>query len=550
MTVEQLTPRAETASPVSGPARARATFALLAMIIGVSAAATIGAMRHQSTTFDEILMPAAGARGFSTGDFDLVLDHPPLAQYLYGLPVWLSGPNLPDESQVRFSYPSRYPYARLFFWGVGNDPERIAFLARLVGVVVAAGLVLTVFVFARRAAGDVAAIFAAGATAFLPDVLAHGGISYNDVPMALAWFGAVWALDYGARRADLRGVLAAGLMCGIALGVKFSAIALAPVAVLLVATEAFTRAKGERLRYLGRVMALLPAGVLAVYLVTVAVYLGDFSLAQFRFGLEFNILHAAKGHGGVPAWLLGRADPEGFWYYFPVAFLLKTPAALHLLFAAALLGLARSNFGRETLKSPLRAHVLGALVFGAFLMRSNLNIGFRHAMPMLPVVAVLIGVGVAALWRNANRPAWRAALAGLLLWHAGSALSGYPNFIAWTSEYIGAADSGHLALADSSLDWGQSLLQLRDFMRDEGIDSIYLSYFGSAVPEGYGINYVPLVSFFDLPEHPAPDPPPRFIAISATNLSGGYVGDAFARFRDIEPYRVLGHSMFIYELGD
>lgn len=66
---------------------------LLLIVILMSFAATATtAMRHTSTTFDEILLPAGGARRFATGNFDLVtLFHPPVLQYLYGLPVALSG---------------------------------------------------------------------------------------------------------------------------------------------------------------------------------------------------------------------------------------------------------------------------------------------------------------------------------------------------------------------------------------------------------------------------------------------------------------------------
>src|SRR5918994_3999202 len=50
----------------------RAVSLLLACIVGVYATATVMAMRQTSTTFDEIILPAAGARGYVTGDFDLV----------------------------------------------------------------------------------------------------------------------------------------------------------------------------------------------------------------------------------------------------------------------------------------------------------------------------------------------------------------------------------------------------------------------------------------------------------------------------------------------
>ncbi|HEX9107164.1 MAG TPA: hypothetical protein VF832_08045, partial [Longimicrobiales bacterium] len=162
-------------------------------VLLVAAAAMIGGMRHVSTTFDEILMPTAGARGYATGHFDLVNDHPRFAQYLYGLPVYLSRPHYPPES-VKWGYWTRYSYARAFYWEVGNDPERIAFIARLAGVAMALLLAFAVYLYGRRFGRGVG-LLAAGLVAFLPDVLGHGSITYNDVPMALGYLLGIWALD-------------------------------------------------------------------------------------------------------------------------------------------------------------------------------------------------------------------------------------------------------------------------------------------------------------------------------------------------------------------
>src|SRR5512146_2498102 len=74
----------ETVAPA--PEVRRATWRpawLLLPILLLSGAALAGAMRRTSTTFDEILLPTAGARGYAIGKFDLVLDHPPLLQYVY-----------------------------------------------------------------------------------------------------------------------------------------------------------------------------------------------------------------------------------------------------------------------------------------------------------------------------------------------------------------------------------------------------------------------------------------------------------------------------------
>src|SRR5690606_18460456 len=204
-------------------------------------------------------------------------------------------------------------------------------------------------------------------------------------------------------------------------------------------------------------------------------------------------------------------------------------------------------------RSRLRAPLIGGAVFLAALLQSNLAIGFRHALPLVIVVCVLVAAGAGRLW-SVSRARVRLVLAMLVLLHAVSSLSYYPHFVAYTSEYLPGKDRGHEALVDSSLDWGQGLLELRDYMRDRGIPRVYLSYFGSALPEGYGIEYVPLPSFFQLPPRGAAttdEDRPSHIVISATNLYGGYLeDDPFSAVRGSRPDTILAHTLFVYHVDD
>jgi 4-amino-4-deoxy-L-arabinose transferase-like glycosyltransferase len=531
------------------PRTRRFVHVALALIIIVWAGVTVMSMRNTSATFDEILLSSAGARGYATGDYDLiVLYHPRLMQYMYGLPVALSGVSYPEE-RGQFANRGGFPYARQLFFERGNDARTLLFRTRLVAVLVGASLILLVFAFTRHHYGDAAAIFAALMMAAMPDLIAHGGIAYNDVGIGLAVLGSVWTLDRAARDPAARPVALAAVVAGLALSVKYSAVALAPIAVCLIALEAVARGREWR-RYL---LAIVPLALLAFvlgYLTLVAVYLGDFSLSSYRAGLQFNIMHASAGHGGMPAVLLGETSPTGFRFYFPLAFLIKTPAAFHILLAVALLGFATSwsARARELLRSPLRGPVVALLVFTAFLLNSKLNIGFRHAFPALPLLAVIAAAGLGALWQRRAR--LRPVIGGLLVVQWASVLSWYPHFIPYTSEYFPDRDLAFTRLGDSNVDWGQALPLLRRFMDEEGVPVVYLSYFGSALPEAYGIDYVPLRSFFDLPPRSAPAEEPRFVAISATNLAGSYVDNQFRTLLHADPYRVLGHSMFIYRIGD
>ncbi len=537
----------------------RTAIAALAGTMALGFVLTVSASRRMSTTFDEIVMIAGGARGFETGRFDLALEHPPLTQYLYGSLPYLSGLTYPEEPDVPMDVGYRYRYARALLIAPGNDVERIAWLGRLPAALCGALLVLLVYLFAAGPLGRGAAVLAAVLVAFLPDVLAHGGVAYNDLPLAAAFLGALWAIDHAARRPSAPAGAVAGAAVALALAIKFSAIALLPIAGAIVLAEgaAHTGLRTAWLRDLG--LATL-TGACALWAVLVLAYGGDPGLTWFRFGLDFTFRHVGGGHSAA-AYLLGARSPEGWWYFFPVAFLFKTPAALHLLalLAALVVVSKRTRVAagpaprpwRARLASPLRACVIAILVFGGALLTSSLNIGFRYALPLLPLICVLIAAMVAAAWRSAGG-ALRLALAVLVVASTASVAARYPNYLAYISEYGPGGGRGDRVLLDSNLDWGQGLLELRRFMRERGIARVYLSYFGSAEPAVYGIEYVALPSFFPL-QGGTPDttPRPRWMAVSATNLHGIYLlTDPFASLRAVEPDAILAGSLFLYDVGD
>ncbi len=121
------------------------------------------AMLRSSVTFDEIVFSAVGARGFVTGDFTLVNDHPRLAQYLFGAPAWFAADNFPPEAGAAWNWYSRYHYARALLWGSGNHPERIIVATRLVGLAFGALTALATFLLSRRHLGSAGALLDGGA---------------------------------------------------------------------------------------------------------------------------------------------------------------------------------------------------------------------------------------------------------------------------------------------------------------------------------------------------------------------------------------------------
>lgn len=528
----------------------------LALLIGLLLSATAAialAMRHTSTTFDEIVMIAGGARGYETGQWNIAPEHPPLTQYLYGLPVYLSRPAFPDEAPAAISAAPgyRYRYAQDFFWRAGNDPERAAWLGRIPAVLMALMLVAVTYGMTRSLGGSAAGLLAATLVAFTPDVLAHGGVAYNDIPVTLLMLSALFVIDRTLRTPTLLLAVASGALIALALAAKNSAVALAPMIVILLLMELAARWKDPAWR---RAVAPAAAMTLAsMYLGLVVIYRGDVTLEEYRYSLEFASRHVT---GNVPAWLLGERSMNGFWYFFPVAFFFKTSAAYHLLIVVAVgAWLYERRTAREprrhVLTMPMRVPLVGLAVFLALLLRADLNIGFRYALPLLPLLAVLVAVGVIRAWQLV-RPAIRVFIALAVAWCIVHPLTYYPHYLTYISEYGPGRDQNYLVLVDSSLDWGQGLLALRELMEEEGIDRVQLSYFGSALPAGYGIDYVALPSFFPLPGPGAPNPdgPPQWLAVSATNLAGVYLStDPYAALRAVRPDHVVANSIYLYRLA-
>lgn len=537
--------------------RRLAAAAILVLALAATGLAYAASLRT-SATFDEIILVSGGVRGLRTGRWDMITDQPPLMMYLYGWAAAPAAETLPTEDRS-WTFDDRWDYARALFFGVGNDAGRLLGRARLVASAFAGLLVAAAGGLAWWLAGPLAGGVAAAVTVLLPDVLAHGGVAYNDLPLALAFLVTVWALDVAVRRPTPgRGAVAA---FGVAatFGMKLSALALAPIALMLIATEACRRRTDRAWR---RDMAVcVTIGGLALYVSLVVLYRGDPTLTLLRFNFWRTVLHTTGGHE-APAYLLGQVSADGWWYYFPVAFVFKTPVAFQALLVVGAAAWVRAwTQGERSADRVLawrgRGPLLGALVFGAFLIRSDLNAGFRYALPVLPLLAVISATALAREWRDVR--GWcgpclhRGTLVGLLTLQAISVMTAYPHLLAYSSVWAGDRDQAHSVLADSNVDWGQGLLELRAFMEDEGVASVRLSYFGSAPPEGYGIEYVALPSFFRLSADRTAraDAEPRFTVISATNLVGLYLQghDPFAEYRQRDPYRVLGHSMFVYDEG-
>ena len=509
---------------------------------------------QKSPTMDEQNHIARGAAYLGTGDPRLSVEHPPLVNALSALPAHLLlDLHLPLDQWWEAA--EWYHFAENFLWEVNEHPDRIVFLARL--PIIGIGMLLAAVAF-RWASERFGAWGGALAMAFIsldPNILAHQRLSTTDVGGTFFVFLAAYAFWRRLRRPSFVNMLFVGAALGLAFAAKLSALIFGPILAVTWLLAGFLGRRESPFPFWRRVAVLSGLAVVSM-LVIWASYgfqvgyvegVGEWIPASpYVRGVQ-AVLDLAGG--GRSAYLFGEVSREGWWYYFPVAFAVKTPLATVVALIAATWCLFRRP-SRDDLFV-----LIPPLLYFFVSTTSRLNLGYRHLLPLLPFFAVHIGRLVPSA-SCARSVASRYLSLILALWLTVGTLVLYPHFLAAFNAIGGGPSGGWRILADSNIDWGQDLKGLKTWMEDEGVARLNLSWFGSARPDAYGVahNLLPGVpyGFTDWQDPPfdRDDPGPGTYAISVSNLVGAALPDPelYAWFRAREPYAKIGYSIFIYRV--
>jgi hypothetical protein len=520
---------------------------LLLALLGL----TLGSLQRHSPTFDEGFYIVRGWAFWRTGHL-LTLGHPALTNLWNGWPLLLE-PGLPNPAALDgWDVGDPELVSEDLLWNRGLNVERVLLLTRLPTAWLALLLGAVVWRWAKDLYGQHGAALALLLFAFSPNIIAHAGLATTDLGVAAFYVAALYAwVRFLRRRTPLR-LLLAGILLGMALSAKFSALVLLPTfGVLLILRmwrdkEFDFVIRGRRLgRWASGVLALLVVGVIA--LAVIGLVHGARPGVVVREFQHFLAL-AASGHRG---YLLGRFSETGWWYYHPVVFAFKTPLPVLLLLAVSFALMA--FFG---LRPGEGALLLSTSLYLAATMATSLNVGYRYLFPMLPLIHVFIGRLAARGVRY--RPVRLVALPVFGIWAVVVSLLAYPHYLAFFNLATGGSNNGYRLLVDSNLDWGQDLPALARYLeRNAPGEQVYLSYFGQADPAYYGINYAPLPSWPPPPDPIRPEfyplrPEPGLYAISVSNLVGVQLEnpDTFGYFRQQTPVARVGHSIFIYRVPE
>ena len=558
--------------------------ALLAAALLVYGALAVGSMRTNSAVIDETAHLPAGYTYLKTRDFRLNPEHPPLAKELAALPLLWIDPRMREMSDAwqqhrQFEFGHRF----LYRW---NDGDRLLLWGRLPIVGLGAALASAVFLWTRSRFGIAAATIALFLSVLSPDLLAHGQLVTTDLAISLFMFLSVMAFRAVADRVTLTRVGLAGLAVGASFATKFSALVLVPTLIILWCWVALSRVPLPLALGRMRVRAVTGVGPKLAVLALSATAMGGVALAVvwttyafqprlandaevertfewwriepetsslagavraaratrlFPDAYLYGLVYAVRSTKSHPAFLCGQISNHGWWYYFPVTFLIKTPLALPALLLPLL---ARGRPGPR-----LGPFVwVPVLVYAAVTVTQNLNIGHRHLLPIYPFLFVAAGASAATFATGYGR--W--VVIALCAWYGGSVLRVHPHYLGYFNELAGGPSGGWRCLVDSNLDWGQDLRALKQWMDHRGVPTVKLSYFGAADPDYYGLRCEMLPGYGGVLRHGAVRDVQagELVAVSATNLQGVFLGaevkPMMARLRSLPPVDRVGYSIFIY----
>ncbi len=173
-------------------------------------------------------------------------------------------------------------------------------------------------------------------------------------------------------------------------------------------------------------------------------------------------------------------------------------------------------------------------------MANKISIGIRYILPLYPFLIVY----ASKLLSLKKGRILNALIILLCIWYLVGTASICPHYLAYFNELVGGPDNGYKYLADSNLDWGQDLKGLKGYTVERKIKGIKLSYFGTAEPDYYSLDYRPVS------ESEAHKCSPGIYVVSVNNLLNIFSRDKdrFSWLKKYKPKDKIGYSIFVYEI--
>ena len=417
---------------------------IAAALIGAFLLQALLSMRYMSMTYDEPVYIAAGYSYWETRDDRMNGEHPPLLKMLIALPLLSLGLTVPTDDRS-WRDGDQSVFAQALLSRHGGNVERILFRSRLSIVFIGILLALFVRTWAAELWSAEAGLAALMLFVFEPNTLAHSRLATLDLGLtAFTFISMFYVWKWLRTGRAIYGILAS-VALGFSLLSKEAALAFLPiflgqfivddvaalrnnlpryvhplkgflqvlaggvVVVIMVYAVAFhwhplLRIGGEH-RTVDKVLALMPAlkGAVQTQIVALGQRIWVPDVDKYVEGLLNQRRHVIEGHA---SFLMGRHSLHGWWYYYPIAFLIKTPLPILLLVIIRLVLLAAIPMadGEYMIVFP----IIGMMILACF---DTADLGLRQILPLYPFLFVWLSRVVALELFGARRLKMRSARA-------------------------------------------------------------------------------------------------------------------------------------------
>lgn len=539
-----------------------------------------------SATMDEVAHIPSGYSYVKDFDYRLNPEHPPLVKALAGLPLLFKKNIIGPEGDASFEKDiDQWDAGWYMLYGGGNDPATILFWTRLPMMLLMVALGWFIYFWSRKLYGPKVGIFILAFFAFYPDIIAHGRLVTTDVAAALGFVTAIYFYNQAICKTCTKTVLLAAVFFAVAQLLKFSTVLLFFIFIILaIARPLIARQDIPKFRLMLKqnLKTYFLISILSLIFVWLA-YIpfvwntipeiehqviennlkpNDSRTEPIRkvfHKLEKNLVTRAIGHhalgvslvfsrveGGNKTFILGHSSDKGIWWYFPVAWLIKTPIPIIiLLFTTFAFILVKRKSMSKDQKWLLVLLLTPIVIYWASALQGSLNLGIRHLMPTVPFALLIIGVLLKHLFEK--KMIWQVSLVYLLLgFTVYSTLASFPNYISYFNEFV-PKNQRYRYMIDSSLDWGQDLLRLKKYVEENNINNIKIDYFGGSRPS----YYLPSASSIQAKDGPTDG----VLAISATFYQSSKIHGpkektwSYSWLDGYEPKTIIGGSILVFDIS-
>ncbi|MDR3639169.1 MAG: glycosyltransferase family 39 protein [Isosphaeraceae bacterium] len=289
---------------------------------------------------------------------------------------------------------------------------------------------------------------------------------------------------------------------------------------------------------------------------------------------------------GYPVYLDGTLQQKSWSYYYLLALVYKVPEGTWALLALSWVVLAVSPRARASWLDELTLLIVPVVVLVIMSLFTNINLGLRYVLPIFPYLFIATGKVVpwaSGIASRTRRLAAAAVIGAALAATTVATLSIHPSYLAYFNLISGGPAHGSEHLIDSNLDWGQDLVNLKQWVdANAPNEPIGLAYFGQINPDIFLLrshqgNREPPLNWYLPPPLPGgidppppryrggvPPPKPGLYAVSVSLMRGlpwrvydagswapwNAKEKAFAYFRQLKPIATVGNSIFLYRLTE